>query len=72
MRGARAPSAAAAEPCGSGGSPDDRVPAERQRLDFYHAVQHLAAVGHALHSDDRQKLQVWLQPLVRQLKNESA
>ena len=51
---------------------DDRFPAARQRLDFYHAVQHLAAVGHALHGDDRAKLQAWRQPLVRQLKNDSA
>lgn len=51
---------------------DDRFPGARQRLDFYHAVQHLAAVGHALHGDDREKLQAWLQPLVRQLKNDSA
>ena len=51
---------------------DDRFPAARQRLDFYHAVQHLAAVGRALHGDDREKLQAWLRPLVRQLKNDSA
>ena len=51
---------------------DDRFPEARQRLDFYHAVQHLAAVGHALHGDDRAKLQAWRQPLVRQLKNDSA
>jgi hypothetical protein len=51
---------------------DDRFPAARQRLDFYHAVQHLAAVGQALYGEDQAKLQAWLQPLVRQLKNESA
>lgn len=50
----------------------DRFPGARQRLDFYHAVQHLTAVGHALHGEDRTKLQAWLQPLVRQLKNQSA
>lgn len=51
---------------------DDRWPHARQRLDFYHAVQHLAAVGRALFGEDRDRLKAWLQPLVRQLKNESA
>jgi hypothetical protein len=51
---------------------DDRFPAARQRLDFYHAAQHLAAVGRALHGEDREQLQAWLHPLVRQLKNDSA
>lgn len=51
---------------------DDRFPEARQRLDFYHAVQHLAAVGQALYGEDRAKLQAWLRPLVRQLKNDSA
>ena len=51
---------------------DDRFPDARQRLDFYHAVQHLAAVGRAVCGEDRAKLQAWLKPLVRQLKNDSA
>lgn len=51
---------------------DDRFKDARQRLDFYHAVQHLAAVGRALFGEDKDKLKTWLQPLVRQLKNESA
>jgi hypothetical protein len=51
---------------------DDRFPEARQRLDFYHAVQHLAAVGRAVCGEDRAKLNAWLQPLVRQLKNDSA
>src|SRR5258706_81402 len=51
---------------------DDRFPQARQRLDFYHAVQHLAAVGRALFGEDKAKLKTWLQPLVRQLKNQSA
>ena len=51
---------------------DDRFPQARQRLDFYHAVQHLHAVGRALHGDDAARLEAWLAPLVRQLKNESA
>jgi hypothetical protein len=51
---------------------DDRFPQARQRLDFYHAVQHLAAVGRAVHGDDKAKLKTWLKPLVQQLKNGSA
>ena len=51
---------------------DDRWPQARQRLDFYHAVQHLAAVGRALFGEEHAKLKAWLRPLVRQLKHESA
>jgi hypothetical protein len=51
---------------------DDRWPQARQRLDFYHAVQHLAAVGRALFGDDKAKLKTWLKPLVKQLKEESS
>jgi hypothetical protein len=48
---------------------DDRFPQARQRLDFYHAVQHLAAVGRALFGEDKARLKGWLKPLVKQLKN---
>jgi hypothetical protein len=51
---------------------DDRWPQACQRLDFYHAVQHLAAVGRALFGEDREKLKAWLKPLVKALKHESA
>jgi len=51
---------------------DDRWPQARQRLDFYHAVQHLAAVGRALWGEDKAQFKAWLKPLARQLKNESA
>lgn len=51
---------------------NDRWPQARQRLDFYHAVQHLAAVGRALFGEDKEKFKAWLRPLVRQLKHESA
>jgi hypothetical protein len=44
----------------------------RQRLDFYHDVQHLAAVGRAIHGEDKEKYRMWLKPLVRQFKNQSA
>jgi hypothetical protein len=51
---------------------DDRWPQARQRLDFYHAVQPLAAVGRALFGEDQAQLKTWLKPLVKQLKNELA
>lgn len=51
---------------------DDRFPEARQRLDFYHAVQHLAAVGRALFGEDTAKLKSWLRPLAKQLKHPSA
>lgn len=51
---------------------DDRWPQARQRLDFYHAVQHLAAVGRTLFGQDKPRLGAWLKPLVKQLKQESA
>ena len=51
---------------------DDRWPQARQRLDFYHAVQHLAAVGRAIHGEDQAQFKTWLKPLVQQLKNESS
>ena len=51
---------------------DDRFKEARQRLDFYHAVQHLAVVGRALFGEDQAKLKGWLRPLVRQLKHQSA
>ena len=51
---------------------DDRWPQARQRLDFYHAVQHLAAVGRVVCGEDAAALKAWLKPLVKQLKNASA
>jgi len=51
---------------------DDRFKGARQRLDYYHAVQHLAAVGRALFGEDAAKLKSWLRPLAQQLKNQSA
>jgi hypothetical protein len=51
---------------------DDRFPDARQRLDFYHAVQHLAAVGRAVYGEDQAQMRAWLKPLVRQLKQAPA
>ena len=51
---------------------DDRWPQARQRLDFYHAVQHLVAVGRAIFGEDKGQFTAWLKPLVRQLKHDSS
>src|SRR5580693_10717856 len=51
---------------------DDRFQGARQRLDFYHAVQHVAAVGRVLFGENKDQLKGWLRPLVQQLKNQSA
>ncbi|HEY9176009.1 MAG TPA: hypothetical protein VI136_27330, partial [Verrucomicrobiae bacterium] len=51
---------------------DDRWPQAKQRLDFYHAVQHLVAVGRAFWDEDQAQFKAWLKPLVRQLKHASA
>ena len=51
---------------------DDRFGEARQRLDFYHAVQHLAAVGRALFAEDQAQLKSWLRPLAHQLKHQSS
>lgn len=51
---------------------DDRWPQARQRLDYWHAVEHLAAVGRARFGEDAAALHAWLEPLKRQLKNQSA
>jgi hypothetical protein len=48
---------------------DDR---SRQRLDYYHAVQRVGAVGRVLFGEDKEKFQRGLRPLVQQLKNHSA
>src|SRR3984957_11282867 len=46
-------------PVGIGRLPDDRFTSARQRLDYYHAVQHLAAVVRALFGEDKAGLRQW-------------
>ena len=46
----------------------DRFAAATQRLDFYHASQHLWAVAHALHPDDARAAHQWIEPLLKKLK----
>lgn len=46
----------------------DRFGTANQRLDFYHASQHLWAVAHALHPDAAQAAHQWVEPLLKKLK----
>lgn len=50
----------------------DRFPEAEQRLDFYHAAQHLWAVAEALHGAGSAEAQAWMKPLLKQLKNGQA
>lgn len=47
---------------------NDRFAQATQRLDFYHASQHLWAVAHALHPEDPSAAYRWIQPLLKKLK----
>jgi hypothetical protein len=46
----------------------DRFAQAQQRLDYYHASQHLWAVAHALHPEDAAAARAWLAPLLQKLK----
>jgi hypothetical protein len=46
----------------------DRFPQAHQRLDYYHASEHLWAVAHALHPEEDQAARRWVEPLLRQLQ----
>lgn len=48
---------------------DDRFPQARQRLDLFHAKQHLWAVAEALHGAGTPAAQSWLRPLLAQLED---
>jgi hypothetical protein len=47
---------------------DDRFGQAQQRLDYYHASQHLWAVAHALHPEEAAAARTWIQPLLKKLK----
>jgi len=47
---------------------EDRFPQAHQRLDYYHAAQHLWVVAHALHPEDEAAARLWVQPLLKHLK----
>jgi hypothetical protein len=46
----------------------DRFSQAEQRLDYYHATQHLWAVAHALHPEDEAGARAWIKPLIKKLK----
>jgi hypothetical protein len=46
----------------------DRFAQAQQRLDYYHASQHLWAVAHALHPQDEAAARAWIAPLLKKLK----
>jgi hypothetical protein len=46
----------------------DRFGGAQQRLDYYHASQHLWAVAHALHQEDETAARTWIKPLLKKLK----
>jgi hypothetical protein len=46
----------------------DRFAHAHQRLDYYHASQHLWAVARALHPQAEAAARAWIQPLLKQLK----
>lgn len=46
----------------------DRFPQAQQRLDYYHASQHLWAVAHALHPEDEAAARAWTAPLLKELQ----
>jgi hypothetical protein len=47
----------------------DRFGQAHQRLDYYHASQHLWAVAHALHPEDETAARAWVAPLLQKLKS---
>ena len=50
----------------------DRFAQAHQRLDYYHASQHLWAVAHALHPQDENQARTWVAPLLQKLKRGQA
>ncbi len=46
----------------------DRFADAHQRLDYYHASQHLWAVAHALHPEDEAAARGWIKPFLKKLK----
>jgi len=50
----------------------DRFPGARQRLDPWHALQHLWTVAHALHPEDEVAASAWIKPLKDKLLDSKA
>jgi hypothetical protein len=51
---------------------DDRFEKAEQRLDLFHAKEHLWAVARALHSEDEAAAEHWVQPLLKDLEQDRA
>jgi hypothetical protein len=51
---------------------EDRFAGARQRLDPWHALQHLWAVAHALHPEDEAAAAAWIKPLKDKLLDSQA
>lgn len=47
----------------------DRFSFAKQRLDFYHASQHLWAVANEIHGADTPQAKAWVEPLLHQLRH---
>jgi len=48
----------------------DRFPDARQRLDLFHAEEHLWAVAHDLYGHGTPEAQTWLTPLLQQIRDD--
>ena len=48
----------------------DRFPNARQRLDLFHAEEHLWAVAHDLHGHGTPQAQTWVTPLLQQIRDD--
>lgn len=48
----------------------DRFPNARQRLDLFHAEEHLWAVAHDLYGHDNPEAAAWVQPLLQQVRDD--
>src|SRR6266566_2965343 len=51
---------------------EDRFENARQRLDLFHAKEHLWAVAHALHPEDQSAARRWVEPLLKKLDSGQA
>jgi hypothetical protein len=50
---------------------DDRFGQAKQRLDFYHAAEHLWTVAEALHGEGTKQARAWVRPLLQQIERGS-
>ena len=57
-------------PSGSGTWSKDRFPDARQRLDLFHADEHLWAVAHDLYGQGTPEARAWVTPLLQQIRDD--